>query len=467
LAIQVPGIWKTKGSAILLKAGLSSDSSSLTGKILRNASWITFGYGAEIIIRFFSSLILTRLLDPSAYGLISTVMVFMTVSVMFSELGLRQIVLTSSRVDESDFLNTIWTMQILRGLGITIILGLVALGWSFLQKNGTIAPQSAYGNPLLPPLLAVICFGRFLSAFESVNIFRLTRHLDQGPITKMDLVNRVVTTGLTVLFTLWLHSVWGIALALAVGALFRTFSTFYMLPGPPMKLRFDLAEIKMIVTKSRWIAVDSALSVLITQGDKVLLGYAFGLGILGLYSVALNITSAVDAIVQRMQSSMGIAVLSQLNDRPIEEQHRAYYRFRRPFEFYAIAFGVGFTLLGPWFFQLVYDPRYAQSGLYAAFLGAGLMLTPLSFSINFAIRGNHFKYLSFTAAVRAITFCAAMAAAYVLKSPELAVIAVTLQRLPEYIVFFLLPRGGAPFRWSRDGLLIGLSLGCIAFRLFI
>lgn len=465
MAIQVPEIIRTRGSAILLKAGVSTDANSLTGRVLRNASWITIGYGADVILRFLSSLVMTRLLDPSAYGLISTVMVFMTMSVMFSELGLTQIVLTSPRADDPDYLDTIWTMQILRGLLITIILGVVAWGWSYLQQSGAISGDSAYANPILPPLLAVICFSRFISAFESVNMLRLMKHLQQGALTRLDIVNRIFTTVMTVLFTLWLHSVWGIALALVIGATFRTVTTFRMLPGPTMHLRLNFSEIKSIFTKSRWIAVDSALSVMITQGDKVLLGYVFGLGTLGLYSVAVTLVSSVDSIVARLHSAMGVPVLGQLNDRPLEDQHRAYYKFRRPIEIYSIVFGIGFTLFGPWFFQFFYDPRYSHAGVYAAFLGAGLILTPLSFSTNFAIRGNHFKYLTFTAACRAFFFGLAMLAAYLVKSAELAVIAVTLQRLPEYIVFFLMPRGGAPFRWSRDGFLIALSIGCVLFRL--
>ena len=51
---------------------LMGDQTSLYGKIVRSGSWVTAGHVVEIALRLGSSLILTRLLSPAAFGIMAT-----------------------------------------------------------------------------------------------------------------------------------------------------------------------------------------------------------------------------------------------------------------------------------------------------------------------------------------------------------------------------------------------------------
>jgi len=466
-AIRLFDALKGRAAAVLAKFGLKPDTSSLQGRIVRNASWIAIGYGSEIVIRFGSSLITTRLLDPSAYGLIATVSVIMTMVFMLSDLGLRQVVLTSDRGDEPTFLRSIWTIQILRGFALMLLLWAGAWGWWTVQQNGWIAPDSSYANPMLPGLLALIGCSLAAMGFASINIFRLERHLDQGAVTRMDIGTRLITSFLTVFFTFWLRSVWGIAIAMTLGALIRSIRSLMVLPGPRMKLHLKRADLGAILTHSRWIALSSGLGVLTSSGDKLVIGYGFGMELLGVYAVAFALTDSLNTIIARMQTSMGISIMRALNEKPLAERQAAFYRFRRPIELYCLAAGIGLVLLGPLFFQIMYDPRYHEAGHFAALLGVGFILTPLGFSSNFALGRQRFKYMSFVVGLRTITFFATIGGAVLLGSMELAVIAVSLARLPEYLAYFLIRRGEIPFRWGRDGGLMAIAAACLAYRLAV
>lgn len=454
-------------TGLLARVGIRADAGSLQGRIIRNASWIAIGYGADVVIRFLSSLIITRLLDPSAYGLIATVSVIMTVVFMLSDLGLRQVVVTSDRSDEPAFLRTIWTIQVLRGIVLLVVIGLVAWLWHVMQVSGWIARDSSYADPVLPGLLAMTGGTLAAMGFASINVFRLERHLDQGAVTRVDIGSRLVMTGLTVALVFWLRSVWGIVIAMVLGTAFRSVMTLVSLPGPAMKFRFDRADLVGILTHSRWIALSSGLGVLTSTSDKLVIGYAFGMGPLGVYAVAFALTDSLNAIITRFQTSMGISVMRALDDKPEDERRAAFYRFRRPIELYCLAAGLGLVFFGPLFFQIMYDPRYHEAGHFASLLGVGFILNPLSFSSNFALGRKRFKYMSFVVGLRTIVFFIGMGLAAWLHSMELAVIAVALARLPEYLGYFLVRRGEIPFRWGRDGGLIAIATACLAFRLAV
>src|SRR4051812_30923496 len=88
---------------------------SLKALVLRGSAWMIVGHGAGQVIRLVKSLILTRLLFPEAFGMMALVGVVMYGLQMLSDVGLLQAVLRDKRGDEPDFLNTVWTMQAVRG----------------------------------------------------------------------------------------------------------------------------------------------------------------------------------------------------------------------------------------------------------------------------------------------------------------------------------------------------------------
>ena len=96
---------------------------SLKQRALNAGFWSLAGYGFNQALRFGSNLLMTRLLVPEMFGVMTIAYVVMTGLAMFSDLGLRPSVVQSKRGSDPVFLNTAWATQILRGL----LLGVLAL----------------------------------------------------------------------------------------------------------------------------------------------------------------------------------------------------------------------------------------------------------------------------------------------------------------------------------------------------
>src|SRR4028119_542476 len=89
--------------------------SSIKKLAIHGAVWTIASYGTSQILRFGSNLILTRLLIPDVFGLMALVYVFISGLHLFSDLGIGVSVIQNKRGDDPVFLNTAWTLQVVRG----------------------------------------------------------------------------------------------------------------------------------------------------------------------------------------------------------------------------------------------------------------------------------------------------------------------------------------------------------------
>src|ERR1700677_1936056 len=88
----------------------------LESTAIRATFWTVMEYGCSMALRVVNSLVLTRLLMPESFGLMALVMTLIVGISMMSDIGLGPSVIRSQRGDDPVLLNTVWTLQVLRGL---------------------------------------------------------------------------------------------------------------------------------------------------------------------------------------------------------------------------------------------------------------------------------------------------------------------------------------------------------------
>ncbi len=74
-----------------------------------------FGFAATQGIRLVSTLVMTRLLAPSMFGVMAIAMMVNVIASLLTDLGIRQNIVQSRRGADPIFLDTAWTVQIVRG----------------------------------------------------------------------------------------------------------------------------------------------------------------------------------------------------------------------------------------------------------------------------------------------------------------------------------------------------------------
>jgi len=323
----------------------------LVARVLRTSAWTVIGFVAMQGVRFGSNLILTRLLFPEAFGMMALVTVFMVGLAMFSDMGVGPSILQHKRGDERDFLDTAWTIQVIRG------------GILWLATCALALPVAAfYGEPMLAQLIPVAGLALLIGGFDPTRVATANRHLQVGRVTVLDLISHLIGIGVMVALAFVYQSVWALPAGSVVGACVRLILLQRLLPGASNRLRWEREAARDLIRFGAWIFLSTASGFLIMQGDRAILGKYLTLEMLGIYNIGYFLASVPLLLGQAV---VGRVLIPVYRDRPPGASVENFAKLRRLRAALTAGLLLPLALLALFGVPLVhvlYDPRYALGG---------------------------------------------------------------------------------------------------------
>jgi len=347
--------------------------SGLKARFIRSSGLRVINFGTTQFLRLVSNLILTRILFPEAFGMMALVTVFLTGLSMFSDVGTTAIVQQSKRGDDPVFLNTAWTLQILRG-GVLWI-ATWPLGW---------AMSGFYDAPLLAWLLPAAGLTLMIDGLKPMRVYTAQRHLQLGRVTVAELVANFINIGATVLLAWWMQSVWALIWGMVLGQSLRLVLFNVLIKGRPDQLLLDRDAVRELIRFGKWIFVSTICGFLNKQGDRLILGKYLSLEALGIYQIGYFLASFPVLLGQAVYSQV---MLPYLREKPPAESRENFLAFRR-----IRILGTGslimltilMALFGPYLVH-TYGKVSLSSGNSRIY--AGVMVTRAVLSIGFLFMG--------------------------------------------------------------------------------
>ena len=147
----------------------------LESTAIRATFWTVMDYGCSMALRVVNSLVLTRLLMPESFGLMTLVTTLVVGISLISDIGLGPSVIQNPRGDEPALLNTVWTLQVLRGLGIFAVSLILAWPMALI-----------YHEPRLLALIPALGLNVLISSFNSTNLLSMSRHMGVRRVFLLD-----------------------------------------------------------------------------------------------------------------------------------------------------------------------------------------------------------------------------------------------------------------------------------------
>jgi len=301
--------------------------------------------GGSQLIRFGGNLLLTRLLFPEVFGLMALANVFLVGLDMLSDVGITQAIVSRREAPSRIFLQTAWTIQIIRGFSLFLGSCLLALPLA-----------EFYHQPELLWLLPLLGGTRLLTGFRSMSFALADRQLKVAGPTIITLLSAVVGVITSVLVALS----WADAKALVVGAyvsaFFYTGASFWLPSFRAHQLRLAREAWQEIGRFGRWILFSTIVSFLALQGDRLLLGRLLSGEMLGLYTLSYFFVQAFLQFV----SVLGAKSLTPIYART-DDLSKARL-LRRMICLAALPVYVVFVEVGDLLIAWFYDPRYHFAG---------------------------------------------------------------------------------------------------------
>ena len=360
-----------------LCSGISVASSTIEAPAAtgRRRSWLrilnfraelfasTFSFGATAVIRLGSSLVLTRLLSPEAYGIFGILLSFLFMIEMMSDVGTLGLLIRHPRGDEKRFVHTLWTIRLMRSIFNFSVLFLAAP-----------LVASIYHTPALKDALRLLSITFLLGGAESLSFALSIRHQR----ARLNNYNELASNLIMTLFVIGMASLLRNHYALILGAilqrLFLAVASHFYYRDIGVGIAFDREARREQFQFASYVIPSSILTIVLSQYDKVVLARLFNLSLLGVYSIAVNMTGQLTGVMMHNARFVLYARCAAYfrSDRSTAA-HRYYTENLRLFAIGALppAIMAGFAPLSV---AVLYDPRYMQAGSILTVLALGAII---------------------------------------------------------------------------------------------
>ncbi|MFY9342863.1 MAG: oligosaccharide flippase family protein, partial [Planctomycetota bacterium] len=219
-------------------------------------------------------------------------------------------------------------------------------------------------------LLPVAALALVVSGFQSTRLATASRNLALGRVTVLELVAQAAGIAATAVYALLYHDVMALPVGALVSAVVRCAGSHLVLPGPADRPSWDRDAAIAIVRFGGWIFVSTVASFLAMRLDGFLFPSAFAFDDTGVYSLAVNLSLMVPAVVGSLQLAVVFPLYSRLLERGA--QVRGYLERVKRAVFAVAGVLIACTVGGSdALIRLVYDDRWQDAGWMVALLSAG------------------------------------------------------------------------------------------------
>ncbi|GAA6614484.1 oligosaccharide flippase family protein [Scytonema sp. NUACC26] len=397
---------------------------SLKKRAIRGAIWTTLGFGCIQVLRLGNNLILTRLLQPEYFGIMALIVTLRVGLELFSDIGISQNIVNSKRGDDPDFLNTAWTLQIIRGIVIWIFGLLISFPFA-----------KFYNDQRFLGLIPIVVLFSVLEGFSSTSVHTLHRRMELGKLSLYEFVLQASFLSTLIVLVWFYPNIWALAIGTLIGGLYKLISSYRLIPNYSNRFAWDRDAVKEILSFGRWMFIASALMFAAEQADRLVLGKLLSFKMLGVYTVAYTLASIPREVIKQLSYKVIFPAISQQADLPRASLRAKIIRQR---QILLVGFAVilaALVTIGDLIINVLYDRRYTEATWMMPILCCGIWFSLLFYTINpalLAISKPLYSAQSNFARFAIITLCVPLA--YYRFGILGAIVVISLSDFPLYIV---------------------------------
>lgn len=316
-------------------------------QILRGASWLLAGRLASNALGLLSTLIAARLLVPEDFGLMAVAMSVLAIAGAVVELPVGVALVQMKTAEKADF-DTAWTINLLRGVIIAVLMLAAAWPISVLMQDsrlvGLVAALAAY------PLI----LGFRNSWFE-----QYIRDMDFRREAMLDLAAKFVSLAVTVWVGYATRSYWALPLGLIASAAAASIGSFLLRPQVP---GLSLSRFRKFFGFSLWIGLGNIADSLRDASTTFFIGRLLGHAKLGAFAVGSQFGERLELVLYTPMERTLFAAFSSIQD-DIFRIRSAYLSSLHLGFAVILPICAGMGLLAPEIIAVALGPDWSQAAL--------------------------------------------------------------------------------------------------------
>jgi O-antigen/teichoic acid export membrane protein len=275
--------------------------------------WRGLSVSIEKIVFLVRILVLARLVAPAEFGLVAIGMVSLAIMVSLTDFGIIP-ALVQLPARRKRHLDTAWTIGVIRGAGINIVMLLAA---PYIA--------SAFGAPDATNIIRMLAVATLLQSAASIEIATLTRELKFKRLVMIRLLAAVCNTAVSILLASRLGA-WAIVWGAVSGAVTYLIVSYVVAPYRP-RFRMQGAVTSSLMRFGRWIFLIGVISVTADAAIRWIITQRLGVTELGLFFMAARLAYLPQQLITELVSEVAFPLYSQLQ----RDSKKAVQAFRTLF----------------------------------------------------------------------------------------------------------------------------------------
>ena len=283
-----------------MKQQLQSDM-LLSSKVAKGGFWILILRMSDNAIGLLKLLIIARLLAPNDFGLLGIAFLIIATLDTFSQTGLDT-ALIQMKDDIKVYLNTVWSISIIRGI---ILYGILFIS----------APYVAifFKSPDATAIIRVVGITIVLRNFTNIGTIYFQKEMEFSKHFICRFSSTLVNFSVTVFAAFTLKSVWALVFGQLADCITGVVAS-YLLHHYRPRFNLNLDKAKKLFGFGKWVFGSSILIFLFTQGDDFFVGGLLGATALGFYQMAYRISSMPTTEISHIISKVTFPAYSKIQD---------------------------------------------------------------------------------------------------------------------------------------------------------
>lgn len=240
---------------------------------IKGVSWVgtlnAFTKGISLV----RTSILARILSPSQFGVFGIATFVLAFIEMITETGIN-IFLVQEEKGTEKYLNTAWTVSILRGILISVLIIVTAPLIS-----------SFFNSPQSYSLLIFLSLVPFVRGFINPSEVNFQKNLQFGKEFYFRLSLFSVDSIISIILAFATRNVSSLVWGLFISGILEVILSFWLLRPIP-KLNFNLDFFRLVLSRGKWVTAAGIFNYLFHNLDNMVVGKMLNVSSLGIYQNA-------------------------------------------------------------------------------------------------------------------------------------------------------------------------------------
>ena len=269
--------------------------------VKKGAKWLFILQFSEIVTQSIMKIILAWILSPSAFGVVGSALILTGFLQATSQTGVNA-ALIQQKDDTEEYLDTGWSIELIRGLVLYGIIYYVA-PWYIEYMTGDI--QQDYVDVIRVVSLIII-----IDSFKNIGVVLFDKQINFRQVFNLHISGLVVRTIATLAFSLYFQTYWGMVYGMVLGAL-TVFFMSYVLSDYRPKFKFELSKCRQLLTFGIWVFAYTIVGYLILKLSDIFVLKYIGLEGLGIFQMAFFIGMLLRNSISEIQNRIIFPLVSK------------------------------------------------------------------------------------------------------------------------------------------------------------